>query len=132
MKSFTVLFFAAFLALGHAPKAFSFCAAQLTQEHSQDSTLFSFSFDDIDQWATDRQLSYGAGDLESAKSALTYLYESLYCQKAPEVDLKQSACSQVKMGRLFSTKCYLETEEGYFFVHQDLLDQVHLHFHRWD
>lgn len=132
MNLFTVLFFSVFFFFGPIPAAFSNCAVELTRSHAQDSSLHSFSYDEIDQWAIENQMASGADDLESAKTALSFLYESLYCQNSPQVDAENSACSQVKMGRSFSSKCYLETKEGYFFVHRDLLDNVHLHYHRWD
>jgi hypothetical protein len=132
LKFFFALLFILSLSVGITSNAHAYCADKLTQEHTTDSTLFTFSFDQIDQWAMDRQLSFDSQDLQSANSALIYLYESLYCQAVPVVDMENSDCSQVKAGRWFSTQCYLETDDGYFFVHQDLLDQVHLHFHRWD
>lgn len=127
-----LLYLVLFFSLLSGSDVYAYCAHKLTHEHSVDSALFSYHVDQVDHWAYARDLSFEGHDLEAAQVALNYLYEALYCQSAPEIDLENSGCSEVKAGRWFSTQCYLETNDGYFFVHKDLTDHVHLQFHRWD
>lgn len=110
----------------------AYCADKLSQNHSLDAKQFSFESFVIGDWLSQSSQDFSVNDLKSAVMALDFLYASLFCQDTPKVELENSGCSQIKTGRSFSTQCYLETEEGYFFIHQDLMDKVYLNYHRWD
>lgn len=116
----------------YTSNAQAYCADKLSQNHSVDARHFSFESYIIEDWAALIDQDFFVDNLQTAQMAMTFLYQSLYCQDAPKIDLENSACSEVKAGRSFSTQCYIETNDGYFFVYQDLMNRVHLNYHRWD
>lgn len=94
------------------------CYESLTEGYSKDSTHFSVNIDDLEN-----QNSRGMA-AESVKS----IYQRLGCHKPK---LTEVSCQQIGSVS-FSESCYVETDEGYFFVQPDMVQSVNVIFNRFD
>lgn len=94
------------------------CFESLTEGHSKDSSHFTVNIDDLENQNSRAMAA------ESVKS----IYQRLGCQKPKFIEV---SCRQIGSVS-FSESCYVETDEGYFFVQPDMVQSINIIFNRFD
>ena len=121
----TILSFIPQMAAGKSNDDSTACYKLLTNDFSTDARSFQIPSDRYDHILEDGGSALAvaqlvASDLGCAEGALTQ-------------NINQSgACKEIIPGNSFSNVCFVETNLGYFTVHQTLPDSLMITFSRWD
>lgn len=99
-------------------QALADCYERLTDGSSNDSRHFSFKIDEI----------YSENAEELSTRAIKAVYSMNNCGRPKFTEI----CCRRLGKRSWSKSCYVETEEGYFFVAEDMVQSVNVIFNRFD
>lgn len=108
------------------------CRSLLLKEFTLDSRYITYKLDDLNVGDA------GPDFLAHAIRVIRSVIDKVGCGprdinfgKGPE-GRASSRCQMIARQRDNSRMCYVESNLGYFFVHTDFVDNVHVLFHRWD
>ena len=108
------------------------CRDLLTAKFTRDSRYVSYQADDLN--VPDFGRDYVA---YSVKTIRLYI-DRLGCNQR-DINFGQGAqgaahsrCESIVRDRENSRMCYVESNLGYWFIHKDFVDDIHIMFHRWD
>lgn len=94
------------------------CYENLTDQYSNDSRHFALNIDEIES----------SDSKYLAVEAIKKVYADNNCSKPEFVEV---SCRQLGK-HSWSESCYVETQEGYFFVSPDMVQSVNIVFNRFD
>ncbi|HAZ14427.1 MAG TPA: hypothetical protein DCY86_16685 [Bdellovibrionales bacterium] len=110
----------------------SHCRDLLTEQFTRDSNYVSFHADDLNV------PDFGRDYLAFSVRAIRLYIERLGC-KQHDINFAQGAqgvahsrCETIVRDRDNSRMCYVESNLGYWFIHKDFVEDIHIMFHRWD
>jgi hypothetical protein len=108
------------------------CRALLTSQFSRDSRYVTYHMDDLNV------PDYGKDYLAHSLKTIRLFIERLGCHPR-DINFGQGAqgvahsrCETIVRQTENSRMCYVESNLGYWFVHKDFVDNIHIMFHRWD
>ncbi len=108
------------------------CRNLLTERFSSDSRYVSFSAGDLDL------PDYGRDYMAYSVKVIRIFLDRIGCH-TQDINFGQGAqgsahsrCEAIVRERENSRMCYVESNLGYWFIHKDFVDDVHIMFHRWD
>jgi|GEM_PF-2121269 len=108
------------------------CRSLLLKEFTLDSRYITYKLDVLN--VGDAGPDYLAHSIRVIRSVIDKVGcgpRDINFGKGPE-GRASSRCQMIARQRDNSRMCYVESNLGYFFVHTDFVENVHVLFHRWD
>ncbi|MBI2520507.1 MAG: hypothetical protein HYV97_08815 [Bdellovibrio sp.] len=118
--------------MAHASANEGHCRDLLTAQFSRDSRYVSYHADDLNV------PDFGRDYLAYAVKTIRLFIERLGCNPQDinfgrgGQGVAHSRCEAIVRDRDNSRMCYVESNLGYWFIHKDFVDDIHITFHRWD
>lgn len=100
------------------------CYRELTKNHSLDSQTFQIYNEELAEIFEDNST-------EATRGILSQLANKLSCNEEELIPYKVN-CNEIYPGNALSMICYAETEDGYFFVSVDMMENFNIIFNRFD
>jgi hypothetical protein len=100
------------------------CYGALLGNYTKDSNSFQIYNEEVSEGFENKEA------LASAK-AIGLLEQKLDCSKG-SLKIASISCREIVPGNSFSKVCYVESENGYFFVSIDMMEKINIIFSRWD
>ena len=109
------------------------CADLLTDGNRISSNTFT-----VEPGADDEDFSWGPDFQADSIYAIRVVLGYLGCAKADinfgkgPYGRSEQNCQRLSSGKPYSTVCYIESNLGFFFVHQDFQGHMQVNYNRWD
>ena len=76
--------------------------------------------------------SYNGWSFEYAVMAILKALEKSEIENLDPLKFSNYTCKKLKEDRHYSEVCYIEAEQGFFFVMRDMVDHINVIYNRWD
>lgn len=124
MKGLMMLIAVVFLGMSQGARADFDCYRRLLNDFSSDSSSFQIYDEDV-------AIVFEEAPEKAAVQSIRLLEKKLECDNKAIRSLEVS-CKDVVPDNLMSRVCYVESNEGYFIMSMDMMENVNLVFNRWD